>query len=92
MLEPKTQNQQLADYIKKNLSKGYTVDALKFSLIGQGYGRTAVERSIELATKQLAEEAPKMVEKPQIKYAAVEEVIPEKKPNLFRRILDLLFR
>ena len=29
--------QQLADYIMKNLSKGYTVDALRFSLMNQGY-------------------------------------------------------
>lgn len=58
--------QQIANYIKKNISKGYTMDALKFSLIGQGYSRTEVMRAISLATEQLAAEAPKLEEKPKI--------------------------
>ena len=72
MPNPVNQNQQLADYIKKNISKGYTADSLKFSLMNQGYSRTSVEKSIELANKQLAEAAPKMVEKPTIKYETVD--------------------
>ena len=52
--------QQLADYIKKNLSKGYTQDALKWALINQGHSRTEVERAIALSNEQLALQAPKM--------------------------------
>ncbi len=68
MPNPVNQNQQLADYIKKNLSKGYTQDSLKYSLIKQGYSRTSVEKAMELANSQLASSAPKMVEKPTLKY------------------------
>jgi hypothetical protein len=69
----KGQNQQLADYVKKNLLKGYTADALKYSLLKQGYSRTSVEKSIELANKQLAESAPKMEEKPVVKWEVVDD-------------------
>lgn len=70
---PINQNQQLADYIKKNISKGYTIESLKYSLMQQGYSRTSVEKGMELATKQMAINAPKMVEKPIITYRAIDE-------------------
>lgn len=59
--------QQLANYIKKNLSKGYTPDSLKWALTEQGHSRTEINRAIQLANEQLALQAPKMVEKPLIK-------------------------
>jgi len=63
--------QQLSDYIKKNLSKGYTQEALKWALIDQGHSRTEVERAVKLANEQLALSAPKMVEKPVIKIETI---------------------
>lgn len=65
--------EQLAEYILKNLKKGYTLDSLKFSLINQGYTRITVENAIDIANKKLAEEIPVMKEKPQITYKVVEE-------------------
>ncbi len=65
--------QQIADYVKENLTKGYTVDALKFSLINQGYSKISIERAIDLANKQLAEKAPIMKEKPQITFKVINE-------------------
>ncbi len=63
--------QQLVNYIKKNLAKGYTLESLKWALINQGYTRSAVERAIKVANQQLAESAPKMKEKPIIKYEVI---------------------
>ena len=60
--------QQLASYIKRNLSKGYTQEALKWALVDQGHSRTEIERAVKLANEQLAMSAPKMIEKPVIKY------------------------
>lgn len=60
--------QQLAEHIKKALAKGYTIDSLRYSLGNQGYSRLSIEKAIELANLQLAESAPKMIEKPQITY------------------------
>lgn len=82
---------QLVDYFKKNLSKIYTPDALKLALINQGYLRTAVERALEQAHKELAEEAPKFKEKPRIKYEIIDE---DDKPitikkSFWRKILGL---
>jgi phage tail protein X len=73
MERPKDHVHQLADYIKKNLKKGYTLDALRFSLMNQGYTRISVDNAIDLANKQLAEEAPIMKERPQITYRIIEE-------------------
>ena len=73
MPNPVNQNQQLADYIKKNLSKGYTQDSLKYSLIKQGYSRTSVEKAMELANKQLASAAPRMIEKPVVRYETIDD-------------------
>jgi len=69
----KTHIEQLADHIKKNIKKGYTTDALKFSLINQGYTRISVENAIERANKELAEEIPEMKEKPHITYRIIED-------------------
>jgi SOS response regulatory protein OraA/RecX len=68
-----SQNQQLAEYIKKNLSKGYTQDSLRFALLKQGYSRTTVEKAMEIANKQMAENAPRMVEKPVVKYEVIDD-------------------
>ena len=73
MYQPQDHIQQLADYIKKNLSKGYNLDSLRFSLISQGYSKISVEKAIEIANKQIATEIPPMKEKPQIVYRLVED-------------------
>lgn len=57
---------KLVKYIKKNLKKGYTLSSLKWSLVSQGYSRTAVKKAIERANKELAENAPKLKDKPKI--------------------------
>jgi len=64
---------QLAEHIKKNLLKGYTLDALKYSLMSQGYSRISVEKAIDLANQQLAEKAPLIKEKPTITYKVIDE-------------------
>jgi hypothetical protein len=73
MDQPKTHAQNLADYIKKNLRKGYTLDSLKFSLITQGYSKISVENAIDISNKQLAKELPEVKEKPQITYKITAE-------------------
>ena len=64
---------QLVDYFKKNLKKGYPLESLKFALERQGYSRTSVEQAVKEANKELAKEAPKFKEKPQITYEIIDE-------------------
>ena len=64
---------KLVDYFKKNLSKGYTIDSLKWALINQGYSRSIIERAIKQTHKELAEKAPILKEKPEIKYEIIGE-------------------
>ncbi|MBS3086267.1 hypothetical protein J4422_01045 [Candidatus Pacearchaeota archaeon] len=67
------QLRKLTDYIKKNLKKGYTLDSLRWALIGQGYSRTAVEKAVEQVNKELAKEAPVLKEKPVIRHEILDE-------------------
>jgi len=88
MNQSKDHVQQLADYILKNLAKGYTLDSLRFSLTTQGYSRISVENAIEIANKQLAKTAPIMREKPEIIYKVSPEIKYSKEKKGF---LDWLF-
>jgi len=99
MLE-KSQNQELADHIKKNLAKRYTPDAVRYSLLGQGYSRTTVEKAMDMAQKQLAMSVPKMEEKPRITYEVIDSDELRKKVSeqdlasrgFFSRVWHNIFR
>jgi len=65
--------ENIVEYFKKNLKKGYTEDALKWALIHQGYSRTAVELAIKKVNLDLAKKAPVLKEKPKIKYQIIDE-------------------
>lgn len=64
---------QIVDYLKNNVAKGYTMDSLKWALIKQGYSRSLVEKAIDNANKEIAETAPKLKEKPRIRYEVIDE-------------------
>jgi len=65
--------ENLVNYFKRNLKKGYTSDALKFALINQGYSKFAVEEALGKVNVELAEKAPILREKPVIKYEVIDE-------------------
>ena len=84
------QLRKITDYFKRNFKKGYTADSLKWALIGQGYSRTAVEKSIEQANKELAKEAPILKEKPVIRHDIIDENnMPVEKKSWFRSFFRL---
>jgi len=73
----------LVEYFKKNFKKGYTIDSLKYALIRQGYPRVEINFALDLANKELAQEAPILKEKPKIDYEVMDEydhLLPSKKP------------
>jgi hypothetical protein len=90
MYRPEDHIHQLAEYIKKNISKGYTLESLRFSLVTQGYSRISVEKAIDLAHKELADAAPIMKEKPQISYRQITTEI-EEEPGFFKKVFRKLF-
>ena len=69
---------ELTDYILKNLRKGYTKESLRWALAKQGYSRIEIEKAIIRADKILAEKAPILKTKPEIKYRLVE---PKESPD-----------
>ncbi|MFA5173761.1 MAG: hypothetical protein WC438_01115 [Candidatus Pacearchaeota archaeon] len=73
MYESTNTNQKLAEYVKKNLAKGYTLESLKYSLMNQGYSRISVEKAIEIAKSSQTEQITKSEEKPKITYKLVDE-------------------
>jgi len=64
---------KIVEYLKKNLKKGYTIESLRWALIGQGYPRTIVENSINEANKELSQQAPILKEKPVIIHEILDE-------------------
>jgi len=93
MDKPQSYIEQLAEHIKKNIKKGYTIDSLRFSLISQGYSKLSVDNAITLAHKQLAEEIPHIKEKPHITYKIIDEdnTIELKQKKSFWEFLKELF-
>ncbi len=82
---------RIVNYLKKNLTKGYTLESLKWALVNQGYSRAIVEKAIKQTNEELAKEAPVLKEKPKINYQLLDEY---DKPVTFqksfwRRILGL---
>jgi hypothetical protein len=80
---------RLVEYLKKNLKKGYTEESLKWALVNQGYSRTMIDSAIERMHKELAEEAPVLKEKPEIKYEVLDEndePVEVKKKSWWKRI------
>ncbi len=62
----------LVDYFKKNIEKGYNDETLRWALINQGYSRVEIQKAMEIAHQELAEKAPKIVEKPKITVEVVD--------------------
>jgi len=90
MEKPLTKNQELADYIKRNLEKGYDLDSLKYSLLSQGYSRTSVKNAIELAEKQIITNLPK-IEEPRVEVIDSDELkrkveLDEQNESFFTKI------
>ena len=58
-------------------------------LIAQGYSRTAVEKSIEQANRELASEAPILKEKPTIVHDIIDENNMPVKKSWFHKLFGL---
>lgn len=80
MYKPDNPITQLAKYIEENLGKGYNLDALRYSLINQGYSKISVERAIERANEKIAEKIPPVKEKPRIIYKIIPEGSEDSEP------------
>ena len=73
MYKPNDVTGQLVEHIKKNLTKGYNQDTLRFSLISQGYSKITVDNALERANKELSNRVPEVKEKPKIIYKIIGE-------------------
>ena len=70
----------IVEYLEKNIRKGYTMDSLKWALIGQGYPRASIDRAIEEFNREMAKKAPILREDTKIKHVIEEiEEVPVKK-------------
>ncbi len=78
-MKNKTYIEELVEYIKKNLKKGYTKESLKWALVNQGHSKIEVDKALKVVEAQLSHEAPILETKPTIKYEVVEPKQEEKK-------------
>lgn len=77
---------QLAEYIKKNLAKGYTLDSLRIALEAQDYSRISIENAINLVNEEMAKKAPKLKERPVIRREIIGQEHIKEKENIFKRL------
>ena len=84
--------------MRRNLTKGYTEEALKWSLIQQGHSMTNVTKVLEKAKEEIKEEKEKIIEKdkPKIKYELYGEdnkpiEIEVRKPFSFKKFFSDFF-
>ena len=81
-----SQRKRIKEYFKKNISKGYTAESLKWALINQGYSRAIVELALDDAHKEIAKKVPELKEKPQIRHEILDyndrviHIVSRKKP------------
>jgi hypothetical protein len=78
--------EDIVDYLKKNLRKGYTKESLRWALTNQGYSKLEIEKAMRKVDQEMAEEAPVLRTKPQIRYERIEPVQEERK-SWWRRLL-----
>lgn len=81
---------QLAEYVKKNLKKGYTKESLRWALVNQGHSKIEVEKAMAKVERDLAADAPVLKTKPEIsvEIVAPEDAVLEKKP-FWKRLFGL---
>jgi hypothetical protein len=81
---------QLAEYVKKNLKKGYTKESLKWALVNQGHSKIEVEKAMAKVERDLAADAPLLKTKPEIsvEIVAPEDAVLKKKP-FWKRLFGL---
>ncbi|MEK6889125.1 MAG: hypothetical protein AABW80_03390 [Nanoarchaeota archaeon] len=81
---------ELADYVKKNLKKGYTKESLRQGLLIQGHSKLEVEKAMKKVEEDLANAAPVLKTKPDITYEVVEpENVKVEKKSFWKRIFGL---
>jgi hypothetical protein len=73
--------QQLVEYFRKNIRKGYTKESLKWALVNQGHSRLEVEKAMKRVDEKLGQEAPVLKTRPEIKMEVIEpkDAVIEKK-------------
>ena len=80
--------QNLVDYAKKNIKKGYSEDSLRWALIGQGHSRIEIDKAISLAKTEIEKERPRMQQPPQQLENTIPKIDIEDKKPFWRRLFD----
>ena len=78
----------LVRYTERNLSRGYTVDQIKLTLIQQGYSKAAVDRAVRIAEANRPKVVEVVKEEPKI-VPVMEEQVPAKKRTWFHKLFGL---
>lgn len=89
MKKEKSYLQELSEYIRKNLRKGYTKESLKWALINQGHSKIEIDKALRVVDAELASEAPILKTKPIIRYEIIDppvEKAPEGPKPFWKRI------
>lgn len=76
---------QVVEYMKKNVNKGYKPVDLKWALISQGYSKIEVDKGLKVFDEWRALQRPRVVEQPKVEVMHEEPVFEEKK-GFFKKL------
>lgn len=62
---------ELTDYLKKNMQKGYSRESLRWALVNQGYSRLEVTKALESLDRELTKETQNLSTKPHIEHKLI---------------------
>lgn len=80
--------QNLVDYTKRNLKKGYAPDSLRWALINQGHSRIEVDKSLSIAQAEISKESLSQRSRTESVAEPHIEVDVEPKPSLWKRFFS----
>ncbi len=80
--------QNLVEYTKRNLKKGYAPDSLKWALINQGHSRIEVDKAISTAQAEIAKESVRQQARTEVAIEPQIEVDVEPKPSFWKRFFS----
>ena len=89
VIRPDDYPYKLAKHIERNLSKGYTIESVRWSLLNQGHTRTAVDKAILLAQKDMASRVPKMDVPVKEEKVVIVDKKEQKKKGFFAKLFGL---
>ncbi len=79
---------ELTDYLKKNIQKGYSRESLHWALVNQGYSRLEVAKALESLDRELPKETQNLGTKPHIEHRIISNGVESQRKSFWSRFFS----